>query len=313
MKSPTTATGPATTAGKTGKTRKAGKSRKAGKAGAATTTAVRTGFSRGLIELRQAFAGFELVNQLLWPVATLTAVFFLRDREFRDTGFALGTLVMPGVLGMFIALGMILVMQYLTVEREDGTLLRARTLPHGIRGYFLGKLVTTSGSVLVYLAILLIPGAFIVDGLRLDSAGSWLTLAWVVMLGLLGTQSLGAVFGALASNPRAAGVMSLPVMGLIGVSGIFYPITALPDWLQGIAQVFPVYWLGLGMRSALLPQDMAAVEIGQSWRHLETLGVLGAWALLGLVLAPVVLRRMARRQSGSRVAAYRDAALQRVG
>ncbi|HZM80188.1 MAG TPA: hypothetical protein VFC19_31015 [Candidatus Limnocylindrales bacterium] len=82
--------------------------------------------------------------------------------------------------------------------------------------------------------------------------------------------------------------------------------------LQWIAQVFPIYWLGLGMRSALLPGDLAAVEIGHSWRHLETVGVLGAWAVLGLVLAPIVLRRMARRESGSAVDARRQKAMQRV-
>ncbi|MEU5162032.1 ABC transporter permease [Streptomyces sp. NPDC020875] len=276
------------------------------------TIVIRTGLARGLIELRQAFAGFELVNQLLWPVATLVAVFFLRDREFGDTGFGLGLLAMPGVLGMFIALGMLLVIQYLAAEREDGTLLRARTLPYGIHGYFLGKLVTTSGSTLVYLAILFVPGAFLVDGLQLD-AGSWLTLAWVLVLGLAATQSIGAALGALVSGPRAAGAVSVPVMALIGVSGIFYPITSSPDWLQWTAQVFPVYWLGLGMRSALLPDDMAVIEIGESWRRAETLGVLGVWALAGLVLAPIVLRRMARRQSGSKVAEYREKALQRVG
>ncbi|WP_282794643.1 ABC transporter permease [Streptomyces sp. CC224B] len=277
------------------------------------TTPMRSGLSRGLIELRQAFARSELINQLLWPVLTLTAVFFLRNREFQDSGFKLGTLVMPGVLGMFIALGMLLMIQYLTVEREDGTLLRAKALPHGIRAYFLGKLVTTSGSIVVYLAILLIPGTFIVDGLRLDAVSAWLTLAWVLALGLVATQSIGAVLGALVSNPRAAGAMSVPVMGLIGISGIFYPITALPDWLQWVAQVFPVYWLGLGMRSALLPEDMVVVEISDSWRHLETLGVLSAWAALGLILAPLVLGRMARRQSGARVAEYREKALQRPG
>jgi ABC-2 type transport system permease protein len=104
----------------------------------------------------------------------------------------------------------------------------------------------------------------------------------------------------------------LPLMGLIGISGIFYPVTSLPGWLQGIAQAFPVYWLGLGTRSALLPADLAAVEIGQSWRHLETAAVLGAWAALGLLLAPIVLRRMARRESGSVVDARRQKALQRV-
>jgi ABC-2 type transport system permease protein len=40
---------------------------------------------------------------------------------------------------------------------------------------------------------------------------------------------------------------------------------------------------------------------------LETLGVLSAWVMLGLVTAPIVLRRMARRESGSRLAERRDA------
>jgi ABC-2 type transport system permease protein len=41
--------------------------------------------------------------------------------------------------------------------------------------------------------------------------------------------------------------------------------------------------------------------------------VLGVWAVVGLVLAPFVLRRMARRESGSSVAKRREKALQRVG
>ncbi|MGC5015844.1 hypothetical protein ACLQ2R_34210 [Streptosporangium sp. DT93] len=71
--------------------------------------------------------------------------------------------------------------------------------------------------------------------------------------------------------------------------------------------------MGLGMRSALLPDAAVAVEIGESWRHLETAGVLGAWAVLGLLLAPVLLRRMVRGESGSSVAARRERALRRVG
>ncbi|WUI00533.1 ABC transporter permease [Spirillospora sp. NBC_00431] len=277
------------------------------------TTTIRVGFARGLIELRQAFSGSDLIAQIFWPAATLAAVFFLRDREFQDSGFKLGTLILPSVLGMFIVFGMLLVTQYLTAEREDGTLLRAKATPHGIQAYYVGKLVATSGTILVYLAILLVPGLFIVDGTRLATAGAWLTMAWVLALGLVATQSIGAVLGSLISSPRGAGLAVLPVMGLISISGIFYPITALPGWLRWVAEVFPVYWLGLGMRSALLPDGMADVEIGHSWRHLETFGVLGAWALAGLVLAPVLLGRAARRESGSRLAGYREKALQRVG
>jgi ABC-2 type transport system permease protein len=118
--------------------------------------------------------------------------------------------------------------------------------------------------------------------------------------------------GSLFENPRNLGLVMLPVMGLVATSGIFYPITTFPTWLQWVGQAFPIYWLGLGMRSALLPDELAAVEIGQSWRHVETLTVLGAWALAGLVLAPIILRRMARRESGSRVEQRRARALQRV-
>jgi ABC-2 type transport system permease protein len=57
------------------------------------------------------------------------------------------------------------------------------------------------------------------------------------------------------------------------------------------------------MRAARLPDAAAAVELGQSWRHLETAGMLTAWTVAGLVIAPFVLRRMARRETGSLLAA----------
>ena len=279
----------------------------------AAMTAVRSGARRGVIELRQAFTGMELVGQLLWPVATLVAVFFLRDLPIGDTGYGLGMIILPGALGMFVALGLLLVVQQLAADREDGTLLRAKATPGGIRAYLVGKIVQISATILAYLAILLVPGVFLVDGLDLADPVSWVTFAWVLVLGLVATQTIGAMLGSLISTPRGAGYLSLPVLGLIAISGIFAPITGLPEWLQVVAQLVPIYWLGLGMRAAFLPDEAVVVEIGESWRLLETAAVLGAWSIAGLILAPIVLRRMARRESGSRVAERRERALQRVG
>ncbi|MGK5552878.1 ABC transporter permease [Actinomadura kijaniata] len=277
-------------------------------------TVLRAGWTRGTTELRQSFTnGPDLVSHLLWPTLVLVALWFLRDREFGDSGLALGTLALPSVLGMNVAMGMVSMSQHLTADREDGTLLRARAVPDGMRGYLVGKVVSVGGGLLADLAILMVPGVLIIDGLRPDGASSWLTLGWVLVLGLVATLPAGAALGSLFSSTRSQGLVQLLVLGVISISGVFYPITSLPGWVQGLAQVFPVYWLGLGTRSALLPDAAVAVEIGGSWRQLETAGVLGLWAVAGLVVAPVVLRRMARRESGSSVAERRERALQRVG
>jgi ABC-2 type transport system permease protein len=101
-------------------------------------------------------------------------------------------------------------------------------------------------------------------------------------------------------------------MVLSGISGIFFPIQQLWGWVQVVAQVFPMYWLGLGMRSAFLPDSAAALEIGDSWRTGLTVLVLGVWAVLGALVVPWLLGRMSRRQSGAAIEAARDAATQWV-
>jgi hypothetical protein len=150
-----------------------------------------------------------------------------------------------------------------------------KAIPNGMLGYLLGKVVNISGQIAFALAITLLAGALEFTGLAIGSPGRWLTLAWVLVLGLLATLPLGAVLGSLFPSQRSAGpVWILLLGGLAAISGIFYPITHLPTVLQWTGQAFPMYWLGLGMRSALLPNAMAAVEVGHSWRHLATFGVL---------------------------------------
>jgi ABC-2 type transport system permease protein len=277
-----------------------------------SAASVRTGWRRGLIELRQSFTNApELFSHFLWPVLMLAALFFLRHRDFGSTGLLLGALALPSILGMNAAMGMGSMSQQLTADREDGTLLRAKAIPNGMVSYLIGKVVSVAGGLLADLAILLIPGLFLVEGLALGSA-HWFTLVWVLLLGLVATLPIGAILGSVFTTARSQGLIQLPMLALIAVSGIFYPITALPGWLEWIGQLTPVYWMGLGMRSALLPGEAVVVEVGESWRHLETAAVLGIWAVAGLLLAPVVLRRMARRESGSKVAERRERALQRV-
>jgi ABC-2 type transport system permease protein len=275
----------------------------------------RAGVARGGIELRQTLTtGTDLFAYLFPAFLLLGTVFFMRDAHVPGTTFSLGASTLPSVLGMGLAFGgLMTVSQQLVVEREDGTLLRAKATPNGMTAYLIGKAVVVGGMTLLSLLIQLIAGLFIVGRDLHVSATGWLILIWLIPLAFLATMPIGAVIGSLFENPRNMGLAVLPIFGLVAISGIFYPLTALPGWLQAVAQIFPMYWLGLGMRSVFLPDSLASVELTHSWRHLETFGVLAIWVVLGLTVAPAILRRMARRESGSAVAARRERALATTG
>lgn len=282
----------------------------------ATVHAARIGLRRGATEFRQQLAApQELVFDVLVPAVILIVLYFLRDDTFGATSLSLAALALPGVVGMFVVFTPLTGGAFVVAfEREDGTLLRARAAPHGIVGYVAGQVVRLPLYTLISVVLVLVPGVFLFEQLANTGLGGWLTLLWVLVLGLLATVPLGLALGALASNPRAiSGWLFFGSGGLIAISGIFYPITALPGWLHPIAQVFPFYWLGLGMRSALLPDAAAAVELYGSWRHVETVLALGGWAIVGLVLAPILLSRMARGVSGATVEQGRRQAAQRIG
>ncbi|WP_072690757.1 ABC transporter permease [Rhodococcus marinonascens] len=279
-----------------------------------TVNAVRAGLVRGWIELRQLFTnGTDLIGQFGTAAVALVVLYLLRNREYMGSDLSIAELALPGLIGSIIVFnGLFAITNVLVLDREDGTLLRAKAVPSGMIGYMVGKVVSAAGSVVAQVAVVLAVGLAVIGGGSLDGLGAWATFVWVLLLSLLAALPVGAILGAVLDNSRGTFLLTMPLMGLIAISGIFYPITALPGWLQAVGQVFPMYWSGLGMRSALLPPDAVAVEIGESWRHAETAAVLGAWAVAGLLIAAVVLRRTARHESGSSMAARRERAMQRA-
>lgn len=276
--------------------------------------AIRIGTRRGLREFWQSVKSTQ--DQGFYVFTAVLAVGYLylrRNSDVAGTDLSLPAVTLPSILGLLIAFGVVIGPAYaLAMEKEDGTLLRHKAVPHGLRGYFTGQLVFQTLSLLPQMVVILVPSFLLFDGLMADPTG-WFTVVWVLALGLLATMPIGMAIGTLVPNSQKVGTWGmLPVMVLAGISGIFYPIQQLWAWVQVVAQVFPMYWLGIGMRSAFLPDDAAELEVGESWRTVETVGVLGAWAVIGIVVTPLLLRRMARRQSGSQVEAGRAAAVQWV-
>ena len=247
-------------------------------------------------------------------VATLGYLFIRRNAEIEGTTLSLPVLAMPSILGALVVFGLVIGPAYaLAVEREDGTLLRAKAVPHGMVGYVSGQVLFQSAQVVPMFAVILVPGVLLFPGLGERLAAGWPTALWVLALGMLAALPIGMIIGSLVPSAQKVGTWGmLPVVTLAGISGIFSPIQQLWGWVQVVAQVFPMHWVGLGMRSALLPDAAAAAELGATWRTGLTVAVLAAWAVVGVLATPVVLRHMARRQSGAAVAQARESAAQWV-
>jgi ABC-2 type transport system permease protein len=278
--------------------------------------AARLGLSRGLKEFRQSLASAEDIGfQIFFAVAFLIVLFFQRNATIEGTDMSVAMATLPSLVGLQIAFGGIMsAAGALTIERGDGTLLRAKATPNGMVGYFVSRIVVAALGTLLSMAIIFLPGLLLVPELADASLWGWLFLIVIAALGLLATLPAGAIVGSMTTSPNGLFLyVMLPVMLVTGISGIFYPIISLPEWVQWIAQGFPIYWLGHAVRWVLLPETAAAAEIAGIWRPQWAAAVLGIWAVVGLAIAPGMLRRMARRESGSAVAERRQQQLQRVG
>jgi ABC-2 type transport system permease protein len=88
---------------------------------------------------------------------------------------------------------------------------------------------------------------------------------------------------------RGGGLVALGAMALALVSGVYFPLDLLPDWIASISQYNPVALAISGMRDALLG--------GAGWSVIApTIGLLAAMSFVSLILGLAVFRLALRRE-----------------
>lgn len=270
----------------------------------------RAGFLRGGIELRHLLRNpKEMFGHLSNVAVALLVTYYIGDKV-PGTQIPMSHLTLSGFAAyLLFQIGLLSLPQILVTEREEGALLRLRATPGGIPAYLVAKCLLVVVTAVGTLALLLTSAALLTDGPLPQGPAGWLTLVWVTTLGLLAVVPLGAAIGAVLPNPREAlALIMLPLLGLLITSGTMFPITKMPEPVQQVSAVFPLKWMAQGLRSALLPDAARAAEPAGSWELPMVALVLTAWAVLGFLLAVPLLRRAARRESGSRLTARHEKA-----
>jgi ABC-2 type transport system permease protein len=152
------------------------------------------------------------------------------------------------------------------VERGQGWMLFKRATPMPVLAHFSGKLASCLLFSVSLVALLFLLGAT-AGGVR-QPAGTWLSLAGVLVAGSLPFGAFGLALGYWTGPNSAPGVVNLIYLPAGLVSGMWLPVEFLPAFLQKLAPWLPTYHfaqlalgrLGLG-RGEPVGRGVAALAI----------------------------------------------------
>ena len=267
------------------------------RAGAATRKRlpglVEASLARSRVELLTFFRNWmSLIFNMALPVLLMLVFGAVFNQKIPGTSVDYRLLFISGMIGVGV---MSTTFQSLalsvTSDRDEGLIRRLAASPMPRVAYFVGITVKALITTVFEVIILMVLG-MVLYGLPMPSdAVRWLTLVWVVLLGVSSCSLLGIAYTALIPNSRAApGATTPPFMILQFVSGVFFPLSMIPAVLTSIGYAFPLLWMAKGLRFVFLPDFLESAEPGGSWDLGLAAVILIAWTVVGGILAAFAFR-----------------------
>lgn len=231
-----------------------------------------------ILELRRAMRSTRF---LIFTIAFPVLLFLLYVSMFAAGDQATTGILMIDMTAFGAMTGALFAGGRVALERSVGWQRQLRLTPLSGPAYLTAKGIT--GMMLALPAVVLVPlvGA-VVEGVSLDGSG-WLRVVLGTWLAVIPFALIGLLAGQIATPETMQPIMTIVMLAMSMLGGIFIPIDTMPGWMLDIAHVLPSYWLGQIARGAVT-SDMAS-SLGQA------VLVLAAWSV---VLAVAVTRRYRR-------------------
>ncbi len=255
--------------------------------GSGAAHALRIGWFRGIVEIKEFFRQREsVVFTLFFPVILLLVFGSVLNYQIGG-GVSFSRYFIPGILavGLFGVAFQTLAIQ-IAIERDKGTLKRLEGTPMPPASYFIGKIIMVLVLVVLESIILFVIGEAFGKVSLPTHLHQWVDLIWVTLLGVAAGSLLGIAFSSVPRSGRAAPAVITPIaLVLQFLSGVYFVFTQLPTYLEYVGAFFPLKWIAQGYRSVFLPDFMRSQEPAKSWEHGKVAIVLAVWAVAGLIFA----------------------------
>jgi len=219
---------------------------------------------------------------LLWTVAnTLTIVFISRGVDLTPAARnELATkLLVGGVIWAFLGIIFEIVTETVAWERWEGTIEYTFMAPVSRPVHLIGMGIYAVLYGLVRAAAIFVAVvAFI--GIHLPHAnyGAAVALLAIASISFIGVGMMTAVLPLI--SPEKGTQLGFVAQGLmLVVSGVYYPVSVLPSWMQWIAKISPATYALRGNRKQILEGS------GLAWADVWPLLVIGALSIpIGLLV-----------------------------
>jgi ABC-2 type transport system permease protein len=158
--------------------------------------------------------------------------------------------LIPGLIGFSILVSPMFSLVNISSEYKKTKLFKQLSLTP------LTKMEWLASKVLWYIVLTVVSFLLMVTaGVLLFGAHVTLTV-WLIPFLILGPTlfaSLGMLVGTVTKNPETAGVIgNIVTFPMMFLAGTFFPISIMPQYLQGIAHVLPLYYIVEGLNNVMV-------------------------------------------------------------
>ncbi len=203
---------------------------------------------------------FSLLNSVLQEVnkglAGASDTIYLEDDSIVSESFDYIEFFIPGVIGLTVMTTVVFNIIFGEMEnKQKGIIRKLSTTPITRGEWIFSNMVFQLFLALCSTTIILLVG-YLVFGAMLHINIMVPIILILEAFGFSGLAMLVTKMVKEASSASAIGnLITFPMMFL---SGSFFPVESMPDFLKGVALVLPLYYVNEGLREAMLFNDVIA-------------------------------------------------------
>jgi ABC-2 type transport system permease protein len=192
--------------------------------------------------------------------------------------------LLTGMIALSIAQGGMFGMVDMVEMRRKGLIKRLRMTPAKMGIFGLSDMVMRLLFSVIQILLLSLIGVFIFGANLFINFPS---LIIIFLIGALSFNALGYLFSSFSTTQNAyMGVANIVSFVMMFLSGVFFPVETMPEWIQPISNLLPLTYFAEGLRDSMVYET--GLFSSTLWFGI---GVLVIWGALSFILGALLYKR----------------------